>query len=359
VPIDIDLMRDLCAAPGPTGFEAPVQDVVRRRLSAVAASQGDPLGSVWATVGAGQGPQVVATAHVDQIGLLVTYVDEDGFLYFDAVGSVDPQLLPGREVVVHGAGGAVDGVVGRRPTHSIPVAERGKAPEIKEQFIDVGAQGREAALQRVAVGDPITFAPRFLALGDGLFAAPAFDNRGGVYAVLRALELYAAEPGAAALTGLFTVHEETTFMGARSQALRLAPAALIVVDGDFASDTPAVDARKLGGDVRLGAGPVLGRGTGSNAPLFALARDTSRQVGVAVQIKAYGGPTQTDADELMAAGTAATLSLGLPMRYMHSPFEVAAPEDFEGAATLIAALTRRIGEVWKPDFFVPRGEASA
>ena len=102
---DLDLLRELCAAPAPTGFEAPVQDLVRRRLSALSAPQGDPLGNVWGTV-AGQGaPGVVVTAHADQIGLIVTYVDDNGFISFDKIGGVDPQLLPGRNLIVHGAEG--------------------------------------------------------------------------------------------------------------------------------------------------------------------------------------------------------------------------------------------------------------
>ena len=98
---------------------------------------------------------------------------------------------------------------------------------------------------------------------------------------------------------------------------------LIVLDGDFCSDTPAAGAEELAGEVKLGAGPVISRGAGSSERLVALARECAAAEGVPVQIKAYPGETETDADELMAAGTAATLTVGLPMRYMHSPFEVA------------------------------------
>ena len=131
-------------------------------------------------------------------------------------------------------------------------------------------------------------------------------------------------------------------MGARAQSYRLQPDVAIVVDGDFCSDTPAADARKLGGEVNLGAGPVLGRGTGSNQKLLEYAVQVAEAEGIAVQIKAYGGETQTDADELMAAGRAATLSLGIPTRYMHSPCEVADGDDVEAAARLVAALAQRL-----------------
>ena len=143
-------------------------------------------------------------------------------------------------------------------------------------------------------------------------------------------------------------------MGAKARAKRLTPGVMIVVDGDFCSDTPAADAKKLAGEAKLGAGPVLGRGAGSNQRLLAIARDVAAAEGVPVQLKAAPEAMSTDADELMAAGVAATLSLSLPVRYMHSPFEVAHGDDLEAAARLIAALARRVGEAGAAESFVPR-----
>ncbi len=351
---DAELLKSLCLAPGPTGFEAPAQEVVRRRLAPLGELQADPLGNLWLDVGPAGGPQVVVTAHADQIGLIVTYVDEHGYISVEKIGGVAPLLVPGRHFVIHGAGGPVHAVGGKKPTHIIPADERDRAPALDEQFLDIGAASREAALARVAIGDPITFTPEFVELSPGVFASQALDDRAGVYCLVRALELYAAAPGAARLTGLSTVHEETTFMGAKAQARRLAPAVIIVVDGDFCSDTPAADAKKLAGEVKLGAGPVLGRGAGSNQRLLAMAREVAAAEGVTVQVKAAPEATSTDGDELMAAGSAATLSLSLPIRYMHSPFEVAHIDDLEAAAQLVAALARRLGAPGAPESFLPR-----
>jgi putative aminopeptidase FrvX len=352
--VDLELLRALCLAPGPTGFEAPAQAVARRRLEPLGVPGGDPLGNLWLSVGPQDGPEVAVIAHADQIGLIVTYVDDHGFISVERIGGVAPALVPGRHFVIHGSGGPVDAVGGRKPTHIIPVDERDKAPALNEQFLDIGAADREAALARVAVGDPVTWTPEFLELAPGMVATQALDDRAGVYCVVRALELYAGAAGAARLTGVATVHEETTYMGAKAQARRLQPAVTIVVDGDFASDTPAADAKKLAGEVKLGGGPVLGRGAGSNERLLALAREVAAAEGIPVQLKAYPEATSTDADELMAAGEGATLSIGLPMRYMHSPFEVAAGDDLEATALLVAALARRVGEIWTTDIFVPR-----
>ena len=283
---DLDFLRELCAAPAPTGFEAPAQEVLRRRLQGTAEPQSDPLGNLWADAPAEGTPHVVVTGHNDQIGLIVTYVDDKGFVYFDKIGGVDPQLLPGRHLVVNTAKGPVHGVVGRRPTHIIPKEERGKAAEITEQWLDIGAASKEEALALVAIGDAITFEAQFVALANGRFASPGFDNRAGVYVAFRGLELYARQPAAAKLTALATVHEETTFMGAKAMARRLSPDVMIVVDVDFASDDPGVDPKKLAGEVKLGGGPVIHRGAGSNLALVDYACQVAADEGIPVQIKA-------------------------------------------------------------------------
>jgi endoglucanase len=351
---DLDFLRDLCAAPAPTGFEAPAQEIVRRRLAGVAAPQGDPLGNVWADVVPDGSPHVVVTAHSDQIGLIVTCVDEHGYVSFDKIGGVDAQLLPGRDLVVHGPCGPVNGVVGRRPSHKMTLEQRAKAPDLHEQWLDLGATSREQALELVQIGDPITFPAHFLPLANGRYASPAFDNRAGVYVCARALEHYASAPAAARLTALTTVHEETTFMGARAMARRWQPDVTIVVDVDFASDDPGMGAKKLGGEVKLGAGPVFHRGAASNQALLALAREVAAEEGIPVQVKALPGRTSTDAEEFMASGQTVTLSFSIPVRNMHSPLEVMQPDDAEAGALLAAAVTRRVAEGWSPDRYVPR-----
>jgi putative aminopeptidase FrvX len=151
------------------------------------------------------------------------------------------------------------------------------------------------------------------------------------------------------------VHEETTFMGAKAAARRLCPDVIIVVDVDFASDDPGNDAKKLGGEVKLGAGPVLHRGAAGNQALLQLAREVAAEEGIPVQVKAMPGRTSTDAEEFMAAGTAATLSFSIPVRNMHSAFEVMQPDDAEAGALLAAAVARRVADGWDAARFIPRG----
>jgi endoglucanase len=351
---DIDLLRTFCETPGPTGFEGPVQRLVAERLGALGEVGRDPLGNVWATWGAPRGPprarggpprHVAVVAHADQIGLIVTFVDEQGYVFVERIGGLAPVLVPGAHFLIHGPAGDVHAVGGRKPTHLVPEDQRDRVPPLHEQFLDIGARSRDEALRRVAVGDAVTFAPRFLELAPGVVAAQALDDRAGVYAAVRALQLYGGE-GPARLTAVATVHEETTCMGAKALTSRIDADVIVVVDGDFCSDTPAADAKQLAGEVKLGAGPVLGRGAGSNQRLLALALDTAAAESIPVQVKAYPAACSTDADELMAAGTAATLSLSPPMRYMHSPLEVAHLDDLEATARLVSALARRIDDAW-------------
>ena len=352
--VDRDLLRELCLCPAPSGFEGTVQDLLRGRLANGSAEVGaDAIGNLWASVGPPDGPSVVAIAHADEIGLIVTHVDDAGFVRFDVVGWLDHQLLPGHTLLVHGRQGVVRGIVGRPPTHLVPEAERGKAPAVHEQYLDVGAHSRDEALERVAVGDAVTFDQGFDELTPGRVVGRALDDRAGVYAVVRALELLGGETGGARYTAISSAHEETTCMGAKALGHRLRPACVLVIDGDFASDYPDVDPAKLGGQVRLGAGPVLGFGTSTNRKLTELALEVAAGEGIAVQTKAYPGRLLTDAEELAAVGDAASLALSIPMRYMHSTAEVADERDIEDTARLIAALTRRLGEAFRPGMFVP------
>ncbi len=353
--LDRELLRELCECPAPSGFEGAVQAIVRRRLEAVAGVvvEADPIGNLWAGVGPEDGPHVVAVAHADQIGMVVTYIDDRGFVRFDAIGWLDQQLLPGHTVLIHGAGGPVRGVVGKLPTHIVPEEERGKAKPFREQYIDIGAADRGSAGARVAVGDAITFDQRFHELAPGRIVSPAVDDRAGVYAVVSALEQYAGAPGTARLTGVSTAHEETTVMGAKAMAAHLRPTCVIIVDGDFASDHPGVDAETLGGEILLGGGPVIGLGSTTNRKLSQLALEVAEQERIAVQTKAYPGRLLTDAEELAGVYGSASMALSIPMRYVHSAAEVVDEADIERTAALIVALTRRVGEVYQQGCFTP------
>jgi putative aminopeptidase FrvX len=353
--IDLDFLRELCLAPGPSGYEEPVQRAVSRRARTFAEVESDALGNVLAHVGADAPPHVLIAAHADQIGAVVTAIDEHGFLLLDKIGHLEPDLLPGKSLVVWTDTGPVEAVAGHRPWYAVRHGQAKRRPStIDEHWLDIGAQSREEALSLVAIGDPATFAPRFVELAGRRYASPALDDRVGVYVAFRALELVAPEHPPARLTAASTLGEETVFLGARSLATTTRPDVVIAVDVTFASDHPSVGPKELRGRVDLGAGPVIERGTFLNKRLYRLACDVAADEGIPVQMHASGGETLTDADELMVAASAATMLVSVPVRYMHSPAEVVHGDDVEATATLLAALCQRIASDFEPGVFAPQ-----
>jgi len=344
VDLDTDFLRDLCLAPGVIGFLAPVERVVAERLAATtpdAAVTHDSLGTFTAT--GGGDPRIMLAAHADQIGAVVTGADERGFVWLRPSGLLDAEVMPGRLVCVHAAGGPREGVIGRMPSDLLPGGERATKASFDDLWLDLGAGSREEALSLVAIGDTVTFASRFATLAGGLVASQALDDRAGVYAIVRALELRAeSTSGAAGLAVVATTGEETSFLGARAVAAALRPEVVVVVDVIWASDHPRAGAQLAGGDVRLGAGPVLSRGGGMSERLAGLTRDAAADVGIPLQVRAVAGATLSDADELLPIPGAETLALSIPLRYMHSPFEVASGADVERTAQLIAAVVGRL-----------------
>ena len=289
---------------------------------------------------------MMVAAHADQIGLVVTYVDEHGYVFVEK-SAAWTRLLPGRDLVIHGASGPVHAVVAPAAP-SIPANERDKAPALHEQYLDVGAPDRAAALARIAIGDPITFASAFIELSPGVYATQAVDDRAGVYGLPRP-RAYAAAPGVARLTALSTVTRRPRPWAPRRRRCGSRRTSWLSWTATSAA-TPRRPTPRAAGEVKLGAGPVLGRGAGSNHRLL---RSPSRW-----PRRGDRGPGQGRAGghdhrrrRAHGGGRAATLSLSLPVRYMHSPFEVAHGDDLEAAARLCrprAAPGRRGARVVRP-----------
>jgi putative aminopeptidase FrvX len=344
--LDLDLLTTLCSLPGVSGQEAAVTAAVADRLGEVADTvHRDGIGNLRASVGDHGGPHVALIAHADQIGYIVTDADERGFLSLERVGEAFADLLPGRELIVHTAGGPLHGVVGRTPLDVLPAELHGKATEVSDHWLDIGARSREEALATVRVGDPVTFVPRMLELRNGLLASPCLDDRAGLYVVMRVLEQWAAlrnGDGAAAgdlvVTAIATAREETGFLGARTLAQALDCDVAIVVDVIFASDDPGSSPKRAGGRVALGGGPVIARGTASAPHLVELAESAAGSQQIALQFRAAAGLAGTDADDLLTAGDCSVLSVSIPLRYMHSAMEVASGADLEECVRLLTAI---------------------
>lgn len=351
----VDFLKRLLDTPGPSGFEAAAARVWREEAGRFAERvEVDVSGNSYATVGVGGSPRVMLAGHVDEIGLMVTHIDDDGYLYFDGIGGWDPQVLVGQRVRLLTKSGDVLGVIGKKPIHLIKGEEREKASKIQDLWIDIGAKDRAAAQAKgVRVGDPAVIDARLIELGDGLIVSRSIDNRIGAYVVLEALRLLAEDKPRAEVTAVATVQEEIGYSGggARTGAFKLEPQVALVVDVTFATDSPGVEKKELG-EHKIGGGPVLTRGSAAHPLVFEKLCEVAEKNGIPYTITASPRYTSTDADAiyLTRAGVATGL-ISVPNRYMHSPNEMVSLEDLDRAARLIAAFVRELG----PDTdFVPR-----
>jgi putative aminopeptidase FrvX len=342
-----EFLRRLLDAPGPSGFEARAARVWREEAGRFCEGvQADVSGNSLATVNPGGSPRVMLAGHIDEIGLMLTHIDEDGFLYFAGIGGWDPQVLVGQRVRLLTKDGDVLGVVGRKPIHLMKGDDKDKASKIEDLWIDIGAASREAVQRRgVRVGDAGVLEAPVVDLDEDLVASRAIDNRIGAFVVLEALRLLAVDPPAASVTAVATTQEEIGYSGggARTSAYRLDPEVALVVDVTFATDSPGVEKKELG-EHKLGGGPVLGRGSAVHPVVFDRLVAAAEREGIPYTISAQARYTATDADAiyLSRAGVATGL-VSVPNRYMHSPNEVVSRSDLVLAARLLAAFVRDLG----------------
>jgi putative aminopeptidase FrvX len=339
-----EALHDLLTAHGPSGYEGAPAAVWRRHAEGFAEVEGDTLGSSTARVrGTADGPTVMVVGHVDEIGLIVTHVDDKGFAWFVGVGGWDPQVLIGQRVSVMTRDGAIPGVVGRKPIHLLREEERKKVPELRDMHIDIGAADEEEAKRLIRVGDVAVIAGDPVELPNGRVVARSMDNRLGCFVALEAARLVAEAGGAPGdVVAVAAVQEEITFAGAQTTAYRVQPDVAIVVDVTHATDVPGVDERENGAHA-LGSGPVIGRGSTLHPAVFEGLHAAGEAESIPFTVEASARYTGTDADAiaLSRAGIPCGL-IGLPLRYMHSPVETVQVSDVLAAARLIAAYCRTL-----------------
>ncbi len=340
-----DLLQRLLTVHGPSGHESAPARAWREWCSEFADEVGgDRVGSSWARVGGkGDGPRLVVVGHIDEIGLHISHIDDDGYLRFGQVGGWDPIVLVGQRVRIGTRGGTVRGVIGRKPIHLLKDDDRKKAPELKDLHIDIGVGDADEARALVRIGDVAVIDADPFELREGRVVARALDNRVGCYVAARAARLVAEQgraPGE--VIALAVTQEETTFAGSRTSAYTHEPDVAIVVDLTFATDQPGIE---LGPITRhtLGSGPVVARGTTLHPLIFDLLYETGEAEGIPFTVESLGRGTGTDADaiHLSRAGVATGL-VSVPSRYMHSPVEMVSVADVEAAARLIAAFAQRL-----------------
>lgn len=333
----------------PSGSEAAIGRAYREMLAPVAQdirrdAMGNVIASLEATGSSQEALRVMLAGHCDEIGFMVQHIDDNGFLYFAAIGGVDPHWVPGQRLWIHTAQGPIAGVVGKKPVHHMEAEEKKKVVPLHQQFIDIGAANKEEAEELVAVGDSITVAAEVFPLQGDRVAARGFDDRVGAFIVAEALRrlAQAGEERSYALYSVATTQEEVGLRGARTSAFGVDPQVGIAVDVGFASDHPQVEKSRLG-DIALGQGPIIPRGPNIAPWLFELLRDTARQQEIPFQVWAAPRPTGTDANSMQISREGvATALVKIPLRYMHTPVEVLSLADVEHAIQLLQAVMPRL-----------------
>ena len=334
-----EFLKALLMAPSPSGYEQPAQAVVREYVKGFADQvTTDVHGNVIVAQNPGAAQRVLLAGHCDQIGLVVTYIDDKGYLYTKPIGGWDPQQLIGQRLTVWTAHGPVPAVIARKPIHLLKEEERNKVVKLEEMWLDIGARDKADAASLVMIGDPVTLELGYQELRNGLANAPGMDNSTGVWVVIEALRRAAQQPLNCAIFAVSTVQEEIGLRGAYTSTFGVAPHIGIAVDVTHATDCPTMD-QKQGGDIRLGSGPVIERGPNVTPKLFTSLVETANQQAIPYQVAAHNRGTGTDANaiQLSRAGVVTGL-VSIPNRYMHSAVETIALDDIDKAADLLAAF---------------------
>ncbi|MGN1058894.1 MAG: M42 family peptidase [Clostridia bacterium] len=332
-------LLNLAAENGISGFEFSLTETVRRLLMPYCASvEADPMGNVVGIIPAREpnAKKVMLEAHIDGIGLMVSGIDDDGFLSFVPVGGVDSAILPGAEVTVCGRE-PLFGVIGAKPPH-LQTGGKDETTQIKDMVIDIGLSG-EQARRKVAVGDMICFAEAPKALSEQVLSGKSLDDRAGLISLLVCLEALRGKELPFTLYIAAAVQEEVGLRGAAMVSERLVPDCAFVVDVCH-GDTPDAGAESI---FKLGSGAVISFGPNIHPYLSALAKETAQAADIAAGYDADGGDTGTDAWVVQVAGEGIpVLLLSIPLRYMHTTVETLHYGDVQAVGNLLAAMLEKL-----------------
>jgi endoglucanase len=339
-------LKQLLLTPSPSGYEAPIQKVVRDYVSAFADTvTTDVHGNVIACKNPDASLRLMFAGHCDQIGLLVTHIDDSGFIYTQPIGGWDPIQLVGQRMTIWTEGGPIPAIIARKPIHLLKEEERKQTVKQDDLWLDMGAANKAEAAAAVRIGDPVTLELGYQEMRNNFANSPGMDNRTGLWVVMEGLRRAAARNVQCGIYAVSTVQEEIGLRGAQTSAYGVNPHVAIAVDVTHATDCPTIDKRQQG-DISLGKGPVIYRGPNMNPRVTSRLIDLCTKQELPYQLAAIGRATPNDTNtiQISRAGVATGL-VSIPNRYMHSAVETISLDDIDRAADLLAVFACSLGEV--------------
>ncbi len=340
-----DLLKKLSNTPGISGFENEVRDLMTRELNEfVDEISVDNMGNLIAVKNGDPGnKKVMLAAHMDEIGLMVRFIDDKGFIKFSKIGGINDQMLLNQTIYIQTSKGNVTGVIGSKPPHKMKAAERKKILEFEDMFIDIGASNKEEALKRVNIGDPIIIKQKFKELDNNLVMGKALDNRVGCAVLIEVLKQAESE---ATVYGVGTVQEEVGLKGAKTSAFRINPDMALALDVTISGDHPGIKEEEA--PAQAGKGPAIiltdasGRGLITHPQVKELLISTAEEEGIPYQLEVSDGGT-TDATSIHLTREGIPTGVISPAsRYIHTPVSVINLDDVENTVKLILAVLKRI-----------------
>lgn len=337
----LDFLKSLLATPSPSGYESRIQEVVHQYVSEfVDQVTVDVHGNLIACINPGGSLRVMLAGHCDQIGMIVTQIDSEGFVYAQTIGGWDPQQLLGQRMTIWTGQGPVSAVIARKPIHLLTEEERKQVIKTTDLWLDIGVKSKEQATEVVRIGDGVTLELGFQQMKNNLANAPGMDNATGVWVVMEALRR--ARDLNCALYAVSTVQEEIGLRGARTSAFGIDPHVGVAVDVTHATDCPTID-KNQNGEIGLGKGPVIYRGPNMNPVVVERLIESCVADKIPYQLAASGRAQPNDANsiQISRAGVATGL-VSVPNRYMHSAVEMISLEDIDQGADLLASFASRL-----------------
>lgn len=338
-----EYLYKLLKVASPSGFETDAQKITREYLRGTCDDISSDINGNLIAFKRGQSElKVMIVGHADEIGFMVNYIDENGYIYVKPLGGFDVNLLPGLRLDIHHAGKIVRGIIGKNAPHMTRGDSDTPKLKMEDIWIDIGAKDKKDAEKKVSIGDIITYHSQIEELSEDLIVSKATDNKVGVYIAAAVMKALAKTPIQANYYAVSSVGEETTMKGSRTSSYKIEPDIAIAVDVTFSSDVPGADKRKFG-DVKLGKGPTLALGAalhpGLNKHLQALAKKHK----IPLQLEISPSYTGTDADAIHAQRNGvATAVLSIPNRYMHSPNEIINLQDLDNAVLLLTEFVKTV-----------------